>query len=96
MKEFVQEIRSSIIRICNIRLSVAIHGQAILVQLILWANEPIQLTQRMTDISENYLNQKSLFWIFLEWSLLSIACTGKLGLLDGQVPKWSKYPKEKK
>lgn len=33
IKEFVQEIRYSMLRICNIRLSVAKHGQTILVQL---------------------------------------------------------------
>lgn len=33
MKEFVQEIRSPITRICNIRLRVATHSQTILAQL---------------------------------------------------------------
>lgn len=53
MKEFVQEIRSSIIRIRNIRLSVATHGQTILVQLSNYVGKWTYPVNTETDLSED-------------------------------------------
>lgn len=101
MKEFMQEIRSPVTRICNIRLRVATRSQTTSVQLPNYVGEWTYLVNVERQIlSEGCLNQESYlcFWIILKWSLFSVACSGKLGMLDGQVPEagWSKYPKKKK